>query len=157
MVELFLPLLLGTPRPNLYPCFYWVQQLQSGSGTGTFGKLLDKGVTNVVVSATNRSDILPVHLPVTVNDNQPPSITHCPPKCNFVEMPIASCPVALVGAGTCSLTYRDNCNPAPTVAQSSLLSGYSDSLGTNNSLNSDVWTYNVATVILQLMYIYRNP
>ena len=101
----------GIPEPT-YTYVFTGTTIASGSGTGT-GSAFDKGVTNVVVTATNDCGTTTCTFTVTVNDNQPPTIT-CPPNATLSAN--ASCLGTLVAYSAVSLS--DNCNPSPTMTQS---------------------------------------
>ncbi|MFN0034245.1 MAG: HYR domain-containing protein [Saprospiraceae bacterium] len=98
----------GSPNPTLA---YVFTGMTTGSGTGTgTGSTFNKGVTNVVITATNICGSTTCSFTVTVNDAQKPTIT-CPAnKTQGTDLGECEADVTYL-----TPTASDNCNPAPTV------------------------------------------
>jgi hypothetical protein len=96
----------GTPTPSLN---YTLTGATTGSGNGSgTGSTFNKGVTNVVITATNSCGIVSTNFTVTVNDNIAPTIV-CP--ANQVLNLDATCSATLPDYRSL-LTVSDNCTAA---------------------------------------------
>lgn len=116
----------GTPTPTLTYAFTGAT-IGTGSGTGT-GNVFNKGLTNVVVTATNACGAPTCSFTVTVNDNQDPTIS-CPGNV-LVNNDYGFC-AAVVNYLT--PVGSDNCPNAVTTLIGGLGSGASFPIGTTTN------------------------
>lgn len=115
----------GMPLPA-YTFTFTGATAVSGSGTGS-GSIFNKGVTNVVVTATNACGAPTCSFTVTVNDNQVPTIS-CPSNI-VVNNDISECS-AIVNY---NITSGDNCAGDNTIQTAGLPSGASFPLGSTTN------------------------
>jgi hypothetical protein len=102
----------GEPAPGLSYAFTGDTE-DSGTGTGS-GSTFNKGITTVVVTATNDCGSAACTFTVTVSDTEPPAITTCPPPQSvFVG---ANCQ-GVVPDFTASTVATDNCGAVATITQ----------------------------------------
>ncbi|MFZ4401265.1 MAG: T9SS type A sorting domain-containing protein [Bacteroidales bacterium] len=127
----------GTPLPTLSYSFSGVTTA-TGSGTGS-GATFNKGVTNVVVTASNGcSTPATASFTVTVSDNQNPVIT-C--TANQTRSPLASGNTYTAVGSEFNPTFSDNC-PGTGIAY--VLSGATT--GTGTTLAGKIFNAGTTTV-----------
>jgi hypothetical protein len=127
----------GTPLPSLSYSFSGVTTA-TGSGTGS-GATFNKGVTNVVVTASNGcSTPATASFTVTVSDNQNPVIT-CPD--NQTRTPLATGNTYTAVGNEFNPTFSDNC-PGTGIAY--VLSGATS--GTGTTLAGKIFNTGTTTV-----------